>query len=57
MLFVNQTLSVGVHTQQAAFEYLVSISSTYYEKLAPYMQDFFGITTKAVKSDEELVAL
>ncbi|KAH7293167.1 hypothetical protein KP509_28G014800 [Ceratopteris richardii] len=43
--------------RQAAFECLVSISSTYYEKLAPYMQDVFAITSKAVREDEEPVAL
>ncbi|KAK7405128.1 hypothetical protein VNO78_06326 [Psophocarpus tetragonolobus] len=29
----------------------------YYEKLAPYMQDIYSITAKAVKGDEEPVAL
>ncbi|GMP24918.1 hypothetical protein CsSME_00002017 [Camellia sinensis var. sinensis] len=43
--------------RQAAFECLVSISSTYYEKLAPYIQDIFNITAKAVREDEEPVAL
>ncbi|XP_057838410.1 importin subunit beta-1 [Cryptomeria japonica] len=51
------TLSADVRIRQAAFECLVSISSIYYEKLAPYMQDIFRITAKAVKSDEEPVAL
>ncbi|KAM0979031.1 hypothetical protein EV1_014811 [Malus domestica] len=51
------TLSPEVKIRQAAFECLVSISSTYYEKLAPYIQDIFSITAKAVKEDEEPVAL
>ncbi|XP_074291728.1 importin subunit beta-1-like [Silene latifolia] len=51
------TLSSDVKIRQAAFECLVAISSTYYEKLAPYIQDIFNITAKAVKEDEEQVAL
>ncbi|CAI9086928.1 OLC1v1020863C1 [Oldenlandia corymbosa var. corymbosa] len=51
------TLSPEVKIRQAAFECLVSISSTYYEKLTPYIQDIFTITAKAVKEDEEPVAL
>ncbi|KAF6164899.1 hypothetical protein GIB67_017102 [Kingdonia uniflora] len=43
--------------RQAAFECLVSISSTYYEVLEPYMQTLFELTAKAVKGDEEPVAL
>ncbi|KAJ9189107.1 hypothetical protein P3X46_000438 [Hevea brasiliensis] len=51
------TLSPEVKIRQAAFECLVSISSMYYEKLARYMQDVFNITAKAVREDEEPVAL
>lgn len=51
------TLSADVRIRQASFECLVSISSTYYEKLAPYIQDIFTITAKAVRTDEEPVAL
>ncbi|XWS48593.1 hypothetical protein CRYUN_Cryun13aG0089800 [Craigia yunnanensis] len=51
------TLSPEVRIRKAAFECLVSISSTYYEKLAPYIQDIFNITAKAVREDEEPVAL
>uniref|UniRef100_A0A9I9CC95 Importin subunit beta-1 n=1 Tax=Cucumis melo TaxID=3656 RepID=A0A9I9CC95_CUCME len=51
------TLSPEVRIRQAAFECLVSIASTYYDKLARYIQDIFGITAKAVKEDEESVAL
>ncbi|MBA0564054.1 hypothetical protein Golob_009012 [Gossypium lobatum] len=51
------TLCPEVRIRQAAFECLVSISSTYYEKLAPYIQDIFNITAKAVREDEEPVAL
>ncbi|PIN14451.1 Karyopherin (importin) beta 1 [Handroanthus impetiginosus] len=51
------TLSPEVKIRQAAYECLVSIGSTYYEKLAPYIQDIFNITSKAVREDEEPVAL
>ncbi|CAA0813032.1 Importin subunit beta-1 [Striga hermonthica] len=51
------TLSPEVKIRQAAFECLVSIGSTYYEKLARYIQDIFNITSKAVREDEEPVAL
>ncbi|KAK1269639.1 Transportin-1 [Acorus gramineus] len=51
------TLSTDVKIRQAAFECLVSISSTYYEKLSSYIQDIFNITSKAVREDEELVVL
>ncbi|XP_010912456.1 importin subunit beta-1 [Elaeis guineensis] len=51
------TLSPVVKIRQAAFECLVAISSTYYDKLASYMQDIFNITAKAVREDEEPVAL
>ncbi|KAL5706753.1 Importin subunit beta-1 [Ranunculus cassubicifolius] len=51
------TLSPELKIRQAAFECLVSISSSYYEKLAPYIQDIFNITAKAVKEDEEPVGL
>eukprot|EP00252_Welwitschia_mirabilis_P025793 TRINITY_DN8203_c0_g1_i1.p1 TRINITY_DN8203_c0_g1~~TRINITY_DN8203_c0_g1_i1.p1 ORF type:complete len:875 (+),score=189.55 TRINITY_DN8203_c0_g1_i1:181-2805(+) len=51
------TLSPDVRIRQAAFECLVSISAMYYDKLASYMQDVFAITAKAVKTDEEPVAL
>ncbi|OIV93622.1 hypothetical protein TanjilG_04854 [Lupinus angustifolius] len=53
----ESTLSPDVKIRRAAFECLVAISSTYYEKLAPYIQDIFNITAKAVKEDEEPVAL
>ncbi|KAA8517738.1 hypothetical protein F0562_015203 [Nyssa sinensis] len=43
--------------RQAAFECLVSIASTYYEVLEPYMQTIFELTSNAVKGDEEAVAL
>eukprot|EP00249_Psilotum_nudum_P024753 c29286_g1_i1 orf=306-2930(+) len=51
------TLSPDVRVRQAAFECLVCIASTYYEKLVPYMQDIFTIASKAVREDEEPVAL
>ncbi|XP_059668042.1 importin subunit beta-1-like [Cornus florida] len=43
--------------RQAALECLVSIASTYYEVLEPYMQTIFELTSTAVKGDEEVVAL
>ncbi|OVA02769.1 Importin-beta [Macleaya cordata] len=43
--------------RQVAFECLVSISSTYYDVLEPYMQTLFELTSKAVKEDGEPVAL
>ncbi|KAG2410893.1 Importin subunit beta-1 [Vigna angularis] len=51
------TQSPELKIRRAAFECLVAISSTYYEKLAHYIQDIFNITAKAVKEDEEPVAL
>ena len=50
-------LSKEVEVRQAAFECLVSIASTYYEVLEPYMQALFELTSNAVKGDEEAVAL
>lgn len=43
--------------RQAAFECLVSISSTYYHVLEPYMQNLFELTSNAVRDDQEPVAL
>lgn len=43
--------------RQAAFECLVSICSTYYEMLEPYMDTLYTLTSNAVKVDEEPVAL
>ncbi|KAI4337988.1 hypothetical protein L6164_016346 [Bauhinia variegata] len=51
------TLSPEVKIRQAAFECLVSIASMYYEKLNNYIQDIFNITAKAIRGDEEPVAL
>lgn len=51
------TLCPDARVRQAAFECLVAVASTYYEKLAPYMNDIFQITSKATLSDEEPVAL
>nr|XP_023922462.1 importin subunit beta-1 [Quercus suber] len=50
-------ISKEVEIRQVAFECLVSIASTYYEKLEPYMQALFELTSNAVKGDEEAVAL
>ncbi|CAJ2632268.1 importin subunit beta-1-like protein [Trifolium pratense] len=51
------TLSPELKIRQVAFECLVAISFTYYEKLAPYIQNIFTITAKAVREDHETVAL
>ena len=51
------TLSPDLKIRLAAFECLVAISSTYYDKIAPYIQDVFNITAKAVREDQEPVAL
>ncbi|KAK9168065.1 hypothetical protein Syun_000205 [Stephania yunnanensis] len=50
-------ISKETEIRQAAYECLVSISSTYYVVLEPYMQTLFELTSKAVKEDEEPVAL
>ncbi|XP_065852415.1 importin subunit beta-1 [Euphorbia lathyris] len=50
-------LSKEQEIRQAAFECLVSIASTYYTVLGPYMQTLFQLTSNAVKGDEETVAL
>ncbi|XP_057519337.1 importin subunit beta-1-like [Amaranthus tricolor] len=49
--------SQEVEVRQAAYECLVAIASMYYEVLEPYMQALFELTSKAVKEDEEVVAL
>lgn len=43
--------------RQAAWECLVRVATCYYEKLPPYMQDIFVLSQRAVKQDEEGVAL
>ncbi|KAF8402596.1 hypothetical protein HHK36_010684 [Tetracentron sinense] len=50
-------MSKEAEIRQAAFECLVSISSTYYDVIEPYMQTVFELTSNAVKGDEEAVAL
>nr|GMC85883.1 importin subunit beta-1-like [Ipomoea batatas] len=51
------TTAKEVEIRQAAFECLVSIASTYYEFLEPYMQIIIELSSKAVKEDTEAVAL
>ncbi|CAH9061420.1 unnamed protein product [Cuscuta europaea] len=51
------TTAKEVEIRQAAFECLVSIASTYYEVLEPYMQIIIDLSSKAVKEDVEAVAL
>ncbi|CAA2967357.1 importin subunit beta-1-like [Olea europaea subsp. europaea] len=53
----DAALAKETEIRQAAFECLVSIVSTYYEVLEPYMQRIFELTSNAVKGDEEAVAL
>ncbi|XP_057808181.1 importin subunit beta-1-like [Salvia miltiorrhiza] len=50
-------LANEIEIRKASFECLVSIASTYYEMLEPYMQKIFELTSNAVKADEEAVAL
>ncbi|KAJ4823522.1 hypothetical protein Tsubulata_017900 [Turnera subulata] len=53
----DTALSKEVEIRQSAFECLVSIASTYYDVLEPYMVTLFQLTSNAVKADEETVAL
>ncbi|KAH6769291.1 ARM repeat superfamily protein [Perilla frutescens var. frutescens] len=53
----DAALANEIETRKAAFECLVSIASTYYEILDPYMQKIFELTSNAVKGDEEAVSL
>ncbi|KAL0347508.1 UNVERIFIED_CONTAM: Importin subunit beta-1 [Sesamum calycinum] len=53
----DTALAKETEIRQAAFECLVSIASTYYEVLEPYMPRIFELTSNAVKGDEEAVAL
>ncbi len=46
-----------VKIRQAAWECLVRVATCYYEKLPPYMQDIFVLSQRAVKQDDEAVAL
>ncbi|CAL9098235.1 unnamed protein product [Musa textilis] len=50
-------MSKGLEIRQAVLECLVSVASTYYEYLEPYMQSIFDLTANAVRVDEEPVAL
>ncbi|KAH6798262.1 ARM repeat superfamily protein [Perilla frutescens var. hirtella] len=53
----DAALAKEAEIRKAAFECLVSIASTYYEVLEPYMQRIFELTSNAVKGDEEAIAL
>lgn len=46
-----------VRVRQAAWECLVSIAMNYYETLPAYMGDIFTLTQRAVRQDDERVAL
>ncbi|CAL9769572.1 unnamed protein product [Musa acuminata subsp. burmannicoides] len=50
-------MSKELEIRQAALECLVSVASTYYEYLEPYMESLFDLTANAVRVDEEPVAL
>ncbi|KAJ8650701.1 hypothetical protein MRB53_003724 [Persea americana] len=54
---LKTSASKEAEIKYAAFECLLSISSTCYEVLEPYMQAIFDLTINAVKCDEEVVAL
>ena len=41
----------------ASFECLHAIAQLYYNKLVPYMTEIYSITVKAIKEDQEDVAL
>ncbi|GKV51626.1 hypothetical protein SLEP1_g58262 [Rubroshorea leprosula] len=49
--------SEDLNIRQSAFECLVAISSTYYDRLDPYMKDILDITARAMEENEEPVAL
>ncbi|KAL3830191.1 hypothetical protein ACJIZ3_018993 [Penstemon smallii] len=53
----DAALAKETEIRQAAFECLVSIASTYYDVLEPYMQRIFELTSNAVKGDEDVVSL
>jgi importin subunit beta-1 len=46
-----------VRVRKAAMECLVQIASLYYSKLMPYMSKIFTLTWRAIKEDDERVAL
>ena len=48
------TQSTELKIRRAAFECLVAISATYYEKLVSYMQDIFNITEKLLEKMSSL---
>ncbi|KAI3514697.1 hypothetical protein L1887_13321 [Cichorium endivia] len=49
-------MATEAEIRKAAFECLVSVASTYYDFMEPYMSTLFGLTEKAFK-DEENIAL
>ncbi|KEH35465.1 putative importin-beta domain, importin subunit beta-1 [Medicago truncatula] len=51
------TMSPEVKIRQAAFECLVSIAAMYYVKLEPHIQVIYNLTSNAIRSDQEPVAL
>jgi importin subunit beta-1 len=51
------TLAEDSRARQASWECLVSIAELYYRNLPAYMQSVFELTQRAVRQDEEAVAL
>mmetsp|Transcript_8298 Transcript_8298/g.29142 ORF Transcript_8298/g.29142 Transcript_8298/m.29142 type:complete len:878 (-) Transcript_8298:27-2660(-) len=51
------TLCEAPRVRQAAYECLVAIAGSYYDKLLAYITDIFHLTSKAIREDEEPVAL
>ena len=51
------TQAQEIRIRVASFECLHEIASMYYGKLVPYMTEIYNITVKAVKEDQEDVAL
>eukprot|EP00232_Nephroselmis_pyriformis_P010626 CAMPEP_0182887156 /NCGR_PEP_ID=MMETSP0034_2-20130328/20649_1 /TAXON_ID=156128 /ORGANISM="Nephroselmis pyriformis, Strain CCMP717" /LENGTH=872 /DNA_ID=CAMNT_0025020509 /DNA_START=157 /DNA_END=2772 /DNA_ORIENTATION=- len=51
------TFCTDPRVRLSAFECLVGICATYYDKMAPYIQEIFNITLKCTKEDEESIAL
>ena len=51
------TQSKNADVRSAAYECIVQIAYQYYDKLADYMMTLFNLTTTAIETDEEKVAL
>jgi importin subunit beta-1 len=51
------TVAADARIRVQSFTCLHEIAANYYGRLAPYMQEIFGLTVKAIREDEEDVAL